>query len=117
VLEAPCARFPPSRARAVDYASIPQEHRKSQEQTIRSLSSYASISNALVIVAPMGSHFNTDQPVGVASYNQRMCVPASRARAHTRAARARAPRMHARRVPGAACSAFLAASPWHARAP
>ena len=56
----------------VDYSSIPQKNRKSQESAINSLALYASLADALVIIAPDGRHASNDSLVSRESYQKRM---------------------------------------------
>lgn len=55
-----------------DYSSVPQKHSPSQEAAISSLGLYASIADALVIVAPETMHLGTRRNVDYSTYNQRM---------------------------------------------
>ena len=56
----------------VDYLSIPQRTHHMQGLAIESLSAYASVANAFVIIAPNVLHADTGHVCGVHSYNQRM---------------------------------------------
>ena len=49
-------------------SSIPQKNRKIQEGAINSLALYASLADALVIVAPDGRHASNDSIVSKESY-------------------------------------------------
>ena len=55
-----------------DYSSIPQRSRQTQSLAIASLSTYAALAHAFVIVAPPLTHETTQQPCDVHTYNRRM---------------------------------------------
>ena len=62
-------------AAACACSSIPQKNRKIQEGAINSLALYASIANALVIVAPdAGRHASHDALVNKESYQVCACL-------------------------------------------
>ena len=55
-----------------DYVSIPQRSRNTQKLAIASLSMYASLAHAFVIVAPSVRHQDTGRECDVDTYNRRM---------------------------------------------
>ena len=56
----------------VDYASIPQRCRGSQQIAINSLAMYTSVAHAFCIVAPSLTHEAHATPLDVHSYNRRL---------------------------------------------
>lgn len=56
----------------VDYSSVPQRQPAQQSMAIRSLSSYASMAHAFVVIAPEVEHHDSGAPLNIATYRRRM---------------------------------------------
>jgi hypothetical protein len=68
----------------VDFSCGPQRHSLQQRASINSLPLYASVADALLIVAPKTVHGNTGEELGPESYKLRMWCRAELVRAALR---------------------------------